>query len=82
MVVEDVRLEDSSEEMVVVLYRDLKRPGCHFGWRMEATVPKEEPEMEPELWMTIVWTNFIEHVISTPYGLPAKRSEEGITWTG
>jgi hypothetical protein len=82
VVVEEVRLEDSSSEgMVVVLYRDLRRPECLFGWRMEAMEPEEEPEMEPELWTTIVWANFLEHVIGTPYGLPAKCSEEGITWT-
>ena len=78
IVVEEVRLEDSSDEaMVVVLYREHRRPECLFGWRMEAM-----EAMEPELWTTIVWANFIEHVIGTPYGLPAKCSEEGITWTG
>ena len=79
IVVEDVRLEGSSGEgMVVVLYRDHRRPECLFGWRMETM----EAENEPELWTTIVWANFIEHVIGTPYGLPAECSDEGITWTG
>ena len=79
VVVEEVRLEDSSDEgRVVVLYRDHRRSECLFGWRMEAM----EAENEPELWTTIVWANFIEHVIGTPYGLPAKCSDEGITWTG
>ena len=79
VVVEEVRLEDSSGGgIVVMLYRDHRRPECLFGWRMEAM----EAENEPELWTTIVWANFIEHVIGTPYGLPAECSEEGITWTG
>ncbi len=79
VVVEEVRLGDPPNEgMVVVLYRDVRRPGCLFGWRMEAV----EPEDEPEIWTTVVWANFREHVIGTPHGLPAKCSEEGITWTG
>jgi hypothetical protein len=41
-----------------------------------------EPEDEPDIWATIVWANFLEHVIGTPHGLPAGYSEEGITWTG
>ncbi len=64
--------------MVVVLYRDLRRPERLFGWRMEAT----EAEDEPEIWTTIVWANFREHVIGTPHGLPAECSDGGITWTG
>ena len=78
VVVEEVRLEGpSGEGMVVVLYRDLRRPECLFGWRMEAM----EPEYEPDIWATIVWANFQEYVIGTPYGLPAECSDEGITWT-
>jgi hypothetical protein len=78
VVVEEVRLEDTSNEgMVVVLYRDLRRPECLFGWRMGAI----EPEEDQEIWTTIVWANFNEHVIATPYGLPVECSEEGITWT-
>ena len=83
IVVEEVRLEGpsgegSDEEMVAVLYRDLRRPECLFGWSMEAM----EPENEPEIWATIVWANFPEHVIGTPHGLSAECSEDGITWTG
>jgi hypothetical protein len=79
VVVEEVRLEGhSGEGMVAVLYRDLRRPECLFGWRMGAM----EPEYEPEIWATIVWANFLEHVIGTPHGLPAECSGEGITWTG
>jgi hypothetical protein len=79
VVVEEVRLGDPSDGgMVVVLYRDLRRPECLFGWRMEAM----EPEDETEIWATIVWANFLEHVIGTPHGLPAECSGKGITWTG
>jgi len=40
VVVEEVGQEDSSDEgMVVVLYRDLRRPECLFGWRMGAMSP-------------------------------------------
>ena len=79
VVVEEVRLEGpSGEGMVAVLYRDLRRPECLFGWRMEAM----KPEYEPDIWATIVCANFLEHVIGTPHGLPAECSGEGITWTG
>ena len=78
VVVEEVRPEGpSGEGMVAVLYRDLRRPECLFGWRIEAM----EPEDEPDIWATIVWANFLEHVTGTPHGLPAGCSEEGITWT-
>ena len=78
VVVEEVRLEGSpGEGMVAVMYRDLHRSECLFGWRMEAM----EPEDEPEIWATIVWANFLEHVIGTSHGLPAGCSEDGITWT-
>jgi len=37
VVVEDVRMEDYPEgEMLIVLYRDLLRPKCLFGWGMDA----------------------------------------------
>jgi hypothetical protein len=79
VVVEEVSVKDFSDGgAVVVLYRDLRRPECLFGWCMEAL----EPEVEPDIWTTIVWANFQEHVIGTPYGLPAGCSDEGITWTG
>ena len=78
VMVEDARIEDYLEgEMVIVLYRDLLRPECLFGWKMEA-----QQDEDPEIWTTLVWANFCEHVIGTPYGLPAECREEGITWTG
>ena len=77
--VEDVRIEYCSDgqAVIIVLYRDLRRPECLFGWSREA----REAE-EPEIWTTIVWANFHEHVIGSPYGLPAECRQEGIIWTG
>lgn len=78
VVVEDVRMEDYPEgEMVIVLYRGLLRPECLFGWGMEAQGAEEQ-----EIWTTIVWANFCEHVIGSPRGLPAECRQEGITWMG
>jgi hypothetical protein len=65
------------QAVIIVLYRDLRRPECLFGWSREA----QEAE-EPEIWTTIVWANFHEHVIGSPYGLPAECRKEGNMWTG
>jgi len=78
VVVEDVRMENyPAGEIVIVLYRELLRPECLFGWSMET----QEAE-EKEIWTRIVWANFLEHVIGSTHGLPAECSKEGITWTG
>lgn len=87
VVVEEVRLDTSSAvgSAAVVLYRDLERPKCLFGWRMEAMAPTSGGDPyrpDPEIWTTVLWANFGEHVIGTPYGLPGDCSSEGITWTG
>jgi hypothetical protein len=79
VVVEDVRMECCSDgqAMITVQYRDLRRSECLLGWSREV----QEAE-EPEIWTTIVWANFHEHVIGSPYGLPAECRKEGIMWTG
>ncbi len=85
--VEEVRLETSSTppSMIVILYRDLKRPECLFGWRREAvepTRPEEEPFIiGPGIHATIVSANFEEYIEGTPYGLPEDRSPDTINWT-
>ncbi|QIN79270.1 hypothetical protein GBA65_12915 [Rubrobacter marinus] len=89
--VESVELDVSGEEHeVVILVRDLMRPGCLFGWR----TPAEEPDVgfEYELHMagtvkgaaesraTVVWVNLEEDLMAVGYGLPKSCSTEGINW--
>lgn len=86
VVVEEVRLETSSTgpNMISVLYRDLRRPECLFGWRREAvepTSPTGVSSLGPGLWASIAWANFWEHVEGSPEGLPADCSQDAITWT-
>jgi hypothetical protein len=86
---EEVLLDASSPEAseVVILYRDLQRPACRFGWRMDAvewTSPDRDPLLvsDPDIWTTIMWANFREHIIGSPRGLPKSCLPERITWTG
>ena len=86
--VEEVRMDPSATDprMIVILYRDRSRPKCLFGYRVEAMEPAEwyadgSSPMGSELWTTIVWANFREYVVGTPYGLPKDCSPEGINWT-
>ena len=90
--VEEVRLDayGADEDTVVVLYRHLSHPECLFGYRMEVTEltssgddPSEiKPEFGPEIWTTIVWANFQEHVYGSLPGLPEDCNPDCIKWTG
>ena len=84
--VEEVRWDTFSTNttMIVVLYRDPRRPECLFGYRREAMEPVERADdlpIGPGLWMTIVLANFREYVVGTPYGLPKDCSPKGMNWT-
>lgn len=69
--VEEVRLDTSEpEHKVVILFRDLDRPECLFGFDMEA-IERHEPGydlrfLDPEIWTTIVWANFQERIVTQP----------------
>ena len=78
--VESVELDVSRREHeVVILLRDLNRPGCLFGWRTPAIEPQADP-MDPELWTTVVWANLEEDLQAIGYGLPRSCSPGVITW--
>jgi hypothetical protein len=86
VVVEEVRLETSSTgpNMISILYRDRRRPECLFGWQREAVEPTSSTDVSPlgpELWTTITYANFTEHVEGSPDGLPADCLQDEITWT-
>lgn len=87
ILVEDVRIETApTGNLIVILYRDLDRPDCLFGWRIEAMEPVSPAQhpgpAHPEEWAIIVSANFQEHILGTPYGLPKNCSPKGINWTG
>lgn len=71
---------------IVILYRDLERPACRFGWRMSArewpSPDDDYPKPDPDLWTTIVYANFREHIVGSPHGLPQTCSPDTIIWTG
>ena len=87
--VDEVSLGTSeSEHEVVVLFRDLYRPECRFGYRAPAL---EEPDIldrtaisyikdEAEWQATVVWANFDEEVLAIGYGLPETCASDEITW--
>ncbi len=88
--VEEVRLDASKpEHEVVVLFRDLARPRCLFGHRIEALetpdVLHERSNPYPDLasaargWAGVAWVLFEEGVFSG-YGLPGDCSAKGVTW--
>jgi hypothetical protein len=81
--VEEVWLDTSEpDHKVVILFRDLDRPKCHFGFDMEAIEWHESGYdlrfLDPEQWTTIVWANFQERIVSQP--LPERCSPGEITW--
>ncbi len=89
--VEGVRLDESGpEHEIVVLFRDLGRPGCLFGYRIEAletpdvlherSNPYRNPASAPRAWAENVWALFEEEVFASGYGLPKDCSPEGIMW--
>ncbi len=91
--VEEVRLDESGpEHEIVVLFRDLGRPKCLFGYRIEAletpdilregSNPYLDPSSAPRGWAENVWVLFEEEVFAFGRGLPNDRSPEGVTWVG
>jgi hypothetical protein len=74
----------------MILFRDLNRSECLFGFNMEAvewgqlTGPDGALtfygalEDAAQIWTTIVWANFGERVMSQP--LLGECSSGGITW--
>lgn len=84
--VEEVRLDafSAGPGMIVVLYRDRRRPECLFGWQREASEPTEAEESfipDPEIQATVVLANFEEHIIGSPRGLPEDCSPGDVNWT-
>ena len=91
---EDVRLETrASPHRVQMLFREVARPGCLFGFRATAVGDEEEPAAYPivlgaeggywgpEEWAsTIVVTHFEEQVAAFDLGLPPDCDPDATTW--
>lgn len=92
--IENVRLETSaSPHRVDVLFREVARPGCLFGFWAPAVEEEEESSADPivldpeegywgpEDWAgTIVVTHFEEQVEAIDLGLPPDCDPDGVTW--
>jgi hypothetical protein len=89
--VEDVRLDTSeAEHGIVILFRDLDRPGCLFGWEVDAMPDSDVLDDDKaafadwrdaaEFYATIIWANWEERIYAFSSGLPEECSSEGINW--
>lgn len=90
--VEEVRLEDSGGgDKVVILFRDLGRPECLFGFEAPSVEPDQlGPDGTPRNYYTledaalshatVVRVNFEEEIHAAGYGLPKECTPDGINW--
>jgi hypothetical protein len=79
--VERVYLDESApEHEIAILFRDLDRPECPFGYRIEAVEtpdvlhgsasPYTDLSSAAQVWAEIVWVLFEEEVFAVGCGLP------------
>jgi hypothetical protein len=81
---------DESEHEIALLFRDLDRPDCPFGYRIEAfespdvlrdsTNSYTDPVSAARAWGEIVWALFEEEVFASGCGLPRDCSPGVVTW--
>ena len=81
---------DESEHEIAILFRDLDRPDCPFGYRIEAvetpdvlneaTNPYTDLSSAAQVWAENVWVLFEEEVFAIGCGLPRGCSPEAVTW--
>ncbi len=91
--VETIYLDESGpEHEVAILFRDLGRPDCLFGYRMEAVETLEalneatshhtDLASAAQMWAENVWGLFEEEVFASGCGLPRDCSRGAVTWVG
>ena len=89
--VDEVSLDTSEPEHdIVILFRDLDRPECKFGFRMKALEALDvlDQASSPffslmdaaEIHAGVVWANFEEEIYAIGYGLPKTCASAEITW--
>ncbi len=82
--------EPGPEHEVAILFRDLDRPDCPFGFRRgavetpdvlnEATSPYTDLSSAAQVRAEIVWAPFEEEISAVGCGLPSGCSPEAVTW--
>ena len=82
--------ESGPAHVVAILFRDLDRPDCPFGYRIgavetpdvpnEATNPYTDPSSAAQVWAEIVWVLFEEEVFAVGCGLLRDCSPEAVAW--
>lgn len=92
IVVDEIRLEQGRPEgdMAVILFREVQRPQCIFGFRMEAREPgrpvlttldgRLEEVVDPDGWAAVIYGNLLERVEAADMGLPEDCDPASITW--
>src|SRR5947209_5810793 len=95
IIFDDVRLEQGEpmEDMVVILFREVGRPHCLFGFRTLAHEPppmhspewqwqaSEDPEGGiPQIHAEIIFVNLQERIEAADMGLPEECNPGSITW--
>jgi len=92
IIVEDVLLENGEAEGkdIVILFREVERPYCLFGFRMFAREPVEpgrqwkeieDPEGRAPIGHgTVIYGNLMEQIQAANMGLPEECEPDGVTW--
>ncbi len=89
--VERIYLDESGpEHEIAMLFLDLGRPDCLFGYRIEAvetfevlseaTSPHTDLPSAAQMWAENVFVLFEEEVFACGCGLPRNCSPEVVTW--
>ena len=89
--VERVYLDESGpEHEIAILFRNLDRPDCLFGYRRgavetsdvlhESTNPYTDLSSAAQVWAENVWVLLEEEVFAVGCGLPRGCSSEAVTW--
>lgn len=87
--VDSIELEDRDYgKAVVVMFRAEERPGCLFGFEMDAVEPLDEDNPDdnrrmfpdPREWGAVVLVNLDESLSAINLGLPKDCARDAVTW--
>ncbi len=87
--VDSVELEDRGDgKAIVVVFRAEERPGCLFGFEMDAVEPLDEDNLDdnrrmfpdPREWGAVVLANLDESLSALNHGLPEDWARNAVTW--
>lgn len=88
MEVDSVDLEDRDDrKVVVIMFGAEERPGCRFGFEMDAVEPLDEDDHDerrmfpdPREWAAILLVNLDETLSAVHLGLPENCTPGAVTW--